>query len=204
MTVLRDLFWSFARIGPITFGGGYAMIPSIEREAVTKRGWIDEREMSDLLSVAGSVPGGVGVNVSAYIGYRLAGIPGAVASVIGITLPTFLIVLALSLLYHRFEGHPKLEAAMLGIHGAILGLICVSAYRMAKNSMFDFSTWILGIGAFVFLLVSGASPLYLVLSSAAVGAAIVFVKPLLGLRVRTEKQPDRSTPLDRMVPEYYI
>src|SRR5690606_3195030 len=111
LRMLLPLFWTFFRIGPATFGGGYAMISLIEHETVTKRNWIDEQEFSNLISIAGSAPGGVGVNAAAFIGYRLAGIGGAVVSIIGITLPTFLIVLGLSFLYISMDGNPKVAAA---------------------------------------------------------------------------------------------
>jgi len=204
MPMLLDLFWAFSRIGPATFGGGYAMIPLIERETVEKRRWLDEQEMSDMLSVAGSAPGGVGVNASAFIGYRLAGLPGAVAAILGITLPTFLIVLGLGLAYQLLDGQPKVEAAMQGIRGAILALILVSAYKMAKSSIFDKTTAAILVGTLALLTTTALNPLLIIASGLLGGMAFVAIKQLIGLRVLTEKERPAHAPGDPFQLEYYI
>lgn len=198
-----DLFWVFFKIGPATFGGGYAMIPMIEREVVERRGWIEQDEMNDLLSVAGSAPGGVGVNASAFVGYRMAGVTGAIAATLGITLPTFLIVFVLSLFYSLFHDQPKVQAAFQGIKGAVIGLIAVAAYRMGKSSLFDRTTMIVAAVALMILLLTGLNPIFLILSGLVIGLLIIRVKKALGLRIRTEKEcgsgKDNTTYI-----EYYI
>ncbi|MFC5649960.1 chromate transporter [Paenibacillus solisilvae] len=203
-TRLLHLFWAFFRIGPSTFGGGYAMIPMIEREAVEKRRWLDEQEMSDLLSIAGSAPGGVGVNASAFIGYRLAGLPGAVTAILGITMPTFLIVLALGLVYLQIDEHPKAVAAMQGIHGAILALILVSAYKMAKSSLFDKSTVAIFICTLALLTMTSFNPVIAIAGGIVCGIACVALKSVLGMKVRTEKERSTSSQNDPLYLEYYI
>ncbi len=198
-----DLFWVFFKIGPATFGGGYAMIPMIEREVVQRRGWIEQDEMNDLLSVAGSAPGGVGVNASAFVGYRMGGVAGAIAATLGITLPTFLIVFALSLFYSLFHDQPKVQSAFQGIKGAVIGLIAVAAYRMGKSSLFDRTTILVAAAALTILLLTGLNPIFLILSGLVIGLVIVRVKKALGLRIRTEKERgsgNNSTPYI----EYYI
>ncbi|GGD78610.1 chromate transporter [Paenibacillus nasutitermitis] len=204
ISMLLQLFWTFSRVGPSTFGGGYAMIPIIERETVEKRKWLDEQEMSDMLSVAGSAPGGVGVNASAFIGYRLAGLPGAVAAILGITLPTFLIVLGLALVYRHIDGNPKVEAAMQGIRGAILALILVSAYKMAKTSLFDKTTAVILIAALALLTTTALNPFMIILGGIAGGIACAAAKQLLGLRMRTEKERPAHDAGDPFQLEYYI
>src|SRR5262249_55661867 len=153
--LLPQLFWAFFRIGPSTFGGGYAMVPAIQREIVEKRQWIDVGELANMVSLSGSAPGGVGVNSAAYIGYRKAGLAGAVAAVVGMVMPTFLIVLGLSLFYLFFQDNPKVEAALKGIRGAVVALILLAAYRMTKASIFDASTASVAIGALLLLLLTG-------------------------------------------------
>ncbi|UVI31390.1 chromate transporter [Paenibacillus spongiae] len=204
LQILLQLFWTFFRIGPATFGGGYAMIPLIERETVTKRKWIDKQEMSDLISIAGSAPGGVGVNASAFIGHRLGGIAGAVAAIIGITLPTFLIVFLLSYLYVQFGDHPKLEAALKGIHGAIIALILIAAYKMAKSSVFDKTTVAIALSALAVLLLTEINPVIAIVSGLFIGIILVRIKMLLGIKVYTEKQPPHLKEEEPMYPEYYI
>ncbi|WP_063860401.1 MULTISPECIES: chromate transporter [unclassified Paenibacillus] len=185
--VIWDIFCTFLKIGPATFGGGYAMISVIEREVVIKRAWIPEKDISNLISIAGSAPGGIGVNASAFIGYRLAGIPGAVAAVIGITLPTFLIALLLSLVFTYIQGNPKVEAALVGIHAAIIGLIALAAYNMGKSAIFDKTTLVTAIITLIILLSLPVHPLYVILIGLFIGIVLVKVKEAIGFDVRLEK-----------------
>lgn len=199
---LAQLFWVFVRIGPSTFGGGYAMMSVIEREVVNKRNWIAEKELADVVSLAGSAPGGVGVNAAAFIGYRKAGIPGAAIAVIGVTLPTFIIIIALSLFYLKFQDNPKIVAALKGIHGAVVALIAMSAYRMAKAAIFDKTTLVMLVLALLILLVLPLTPLYIVAAGVLVGIGMVRVKEKTGKQANTEKPSSSSQEL--MYPEYYI
>lgn len=187
LKVILDIFWTFLKIGPATFGGGYAMLPIIEREVTVKRAWIPEKDIANLISIAGSAPGGIGVNASAFIGYRLAGIPGAVAAVIGITLPTFLIALLLSLAFTYMQGNSKVEAALAGIHAAIIGLIALAAYNMGKSAIFDKTTLITSLSTLIILLSFPIHPMYVILVGLFIGIIFVKVKEALGLQVRLEK-----------------
>lgn len=203
LILLWHLFWVFFKIGPSTFGGGYAMMAIIEREVVEKRHWMDEHEVSDLLSISGSAPGGVGVNASAFIGYRLGKIPGAVIAVLGITLPTFLLIFGLSLAYTHLQNEPKIQAALKGIHGAVIGLIAVAAYKMGKNALFDRSTVALAVGSLAVLLLTGWNPIFMILIGLVLGLAIIRVKKWAGLKVTTEKkQPEDNSGTG--IIEYYI
>ncbi|WP_435169004.1 chromate transporter [Paenibacillus glycanilyticus] len=199
---LAQLFWVFVRIGPSTFGGGYAMLPVIEREVVNKRNWIAEKELADVVSLAGSAPGGVGVNAAAFIGYRKAGIPGAAMAVIGVTLPTFIIIITLSLFYLKFQDNPKVVAALKGIHGAVVALIAMSAYRMAKAAIFDKTTLVMLVLALLILLALPLTPLFIVAAGVLVGIGMVRVKEKTGKQANTENPSSSSQEL--MYPEYYI
>jgi len=99
MKELWELFSSFARIGGFTFGGGYAMLPMLQKEVVEKRQWATEDEMLDLIAIAQSAPGAIAVNGAIVVGYKLAGISGALVAIIATILPPFLILTALSFLY---------------------------------------------------------------------------------------------------------
>ena len=180
------------------------MIPMVEREIVFKRKWLKEDEMNDLLSLASSAPGGVGVNASAFIGYRLWGVAGALAAVVGITLPTFILVCLLSAVYAELAGQPKAEAAMKGIHGAVIALILMAAYRMAKSSIFDKTTAATTVIVLVVLLSTGINPIYMIVIGLFVGILVVQVKQRLGLKVRTEKESEVYSGLESVYPEYYI
>ncbi|MNY26394.1 putative chromate transport protein [compost metagenome] len=163
------------------------MIPVIEREVVNKRAWIAEEEVSDIIAIAGSAPGGIGVNASAFIGYRLAGIPGAAAAVIGIALPTFLIAIALSICLMFMQSEPKVVAAFKGIHGAIIGLIVLAAYNMARSAIFDKTTLITAVGTVAILLLLPINPIFMILIGLFIGFVFVKVKETFGIGVTLEK-----------------
>lgn len=199
---LAALFWSFFRISPVTFGGGYAMIPLIEREVVERRKWMTEDEICDVLSVAGTAPGGIGVNAAAFIGYRLAGVAGATAAVTGIGLPTFIIVFALSLLFGFFSHLPMVEAAFKGIHAAVIGLIIVAAYRMAKTAIMDKTTLILTLLSTLFLLDFHIHPILLILFGLVAGIVLAKFKEKIGLNGTEETDSPPQTKYSYA--DYYI
>ncbi|WP_409345223.1 chromate transporter [Paenibacillus sp. MBLB4367] len=190
--LLADIFWSFFKIAPVTFGGGYAMIPVIEREVVEKRRWISEEEMVDALSIAGSAPGGVGVNAATFIGFRTAGVKGAIAAVIGITLPTFLIVLGLSLVFIWLEGNEKMTAAFEGIKSAVVAMIVYAAYRIGRSAVFDKATLATVIGAVVILLFAKLNPVIVMALGALLGIGLIKLKEKLGMAVRLEKHEKQA------------
>lgn len=200
-----SIFWTFFKIGPVTFGGGYAMIPVIEREVVDKRQWITPAEMSGVLSVAGAAPGGIGVNAASFIGYRLAGIPGAAAAVAGITLPTFIIIFLLSIGFTQVYDYPKVTAALQGIQAAIAALIILSAYNMGKSSVVDRTTMATAAGTVVLLLVFQMSPIALIAAGLVIGHVIVLIKSKLGVVVRYPKEVSTTTPsTGYKYADYYI
>lgn len=203
MQSLAQLFAVFFKLGPSTFGGGYTMLTAIEREVVENRKWMDASEMADMISVAGSAPGGVAVNAATFVGYRLKGIPGAIAAVLGITFPTFVIVCCLSILGMMFRDIPKVEAAFKGIHAAIIALILVAAYRMAKASILDIATLTIAGISVVLLLFTSIHSLVLIIGGMAAGMTIISVKRILGWSIRTEKSP-RLNGQEAHDPEYYI
>ena len=94
------------KMGPVSFGGGYALIPVIEREVVEKRKWLQAEEVTDIVAVSGSVPGAIAINSATFIGYRIAGVMGAIAAMLGILLPTLCIVAGLSICYLQLKDNP--------------------------------------------------------------------------------------------------
>ncbi len=179
------------------------MIATIEEEIVHRKGWMKQDEMGDMVSISGSAPGGVAVNSAAFIGFRLGGIPGAVTAVTAITLPTFIIVFLLSLLSMVFKDNVKVEAALKGIHAAVVALIIVAAFKMWKSSVLDGATLAITAVAVVLLLFTGIHSFYLILGGPLVGIAVVLTKRKLGLTVRTEKERTKDKQ-ELHFPEYYI
>lgn len=201
---LGQLFWSFLKVGPSSFGGGYAMMPAIEREVVEKRKWMKEEEMAEILSLASTAPGGVGVNAAAFVGYQKAGFLGAVAAVAGITLPTFLIVIILSLAFLFWKDEPKVKAALQGIHSAVIALILMAAHRMAKVAVFDVATSCVTAGALLILLFTDINPFYVILLGLIIGVIVVKGKEWIGLEARTERKGAAARPIHKLEPEYFI
>ncbi|MCQ4086204.1 chromate transporter [Saccharibacillus sp. JS10] len=202
LRMLLAIFMTFLKIGPSTFGGGYAMIATIEKEVVERKKWMNADEMSDMVSVAGSAPGGVAVNSAAFVGYRMGGVLGAIAAVLGITLPTLAIVLLLSLTYSLFKDYAKVQAALKGIHAAVIALILVAAWKMAKASLFDALT--IGIAAIALgiLLFTNWSSIWLIIGAPIIGITVILIRHVNQLEVRTEPKSEVSQ--EAMLPEYYI
>lgn len=176
--LLSTIFVAFLKMSPVTFGGGYAMIPVIEREVVDKRNWLKPEEVADVFAVAGSVPGAVAVNSAIFIGYRVAGVMGAIAALLGICLPTFCIVIGLTAFYTVTKDNPKVEAAFTAIRATVVALIVYAAIKIGKTAIVDFATGALAAGS-VALLFFGSGhihPAWLIVIGGAAGIVIVKVK----------------------------
>lgn len=127
---LWELFHVFFRVGMFTFGGGYAMISVIEDACVERRNWITQAEMDDLVVVAESTPGPVAINCATFVGSRQAGLAGAIAATVGMVLPSFLVIFALSRFLDRFLEIPLAANAFRGIRVAVGILILDAARRL--------------------------------------------------------------------------
>ena len=112
MNIYLESFGIFFKIGAFTIGGGYAMVPLIENEIVTKRKWIAQEDFIDLLAISQSAPGILAVNISIFIGYKLRGIRGSIVTALGTILPSFIIILAIALFFHSFKDSPRRNGGM--------------------------------------------------------------------------------------------
>lgn len=126
MSVLLELFLTFAKIGLFTFGGGYAMIPVIEHDCVERKHWITHEEMMDMTVIAESTPGPIAINAATFVGYRQGGIWGAAAATLGVVLPSFAIIYAISMFLEGFLAYPPVANAFRGIKLGV-GLLILSA-----------------------------------------------------------------------------
>ncbi|MBQ0034804.1 MAG: chromate transporter [Bacteroidales bacterium] len=126
-----SLFSTFFRIGAFTIGGGYAMIPLIQREIVDNKQWIDEDEFLNMIALAQAAPGVIAVNSAIFIGYRIAGWRGLVASVLGAVLPSFVIILLIAMVFRDICHYPAVEAVMKGMRPAVVGLLAAAVIRLS-------------------------------------------------------------------------
>ena len=117
MNIYLESFGIFFKIGAFTIGGGYAMVPLIENEIVTKRKWIAQDDFIDLLAISQSAPGILAVNISIFIGYKLRGIRGSIVTALGTILPSFIIILTIALFFHNFKDNPIVSALLIWLLG---------------------------------------------------------------------------------------
>ena len=127
MKQLWEIFWSFFKIGLFTFGGGYAMIPLIQREVIDHRKWIPASEFLDLLTLAQSVPGPIAINTAVFVGYKRSGLRGACASLLGAVLPSFLIILAIALFFAGIRQNPVIAPLVTLTRGMHWSMIVLAA-----------------------------------------------------------------------------
>jgi chromate transporter len=161
--MILQLFTIFFKIGAFTVGGGYAMIPLIEAEIVTKKGWVTKEDFLDLLAIAQSAPGVFAVNIAIFIGYRLRGVRGCLITALGAILPSFLIILCIALFFLRFKENPTVEAIFKGIRPAVVALIAAPTFNLAKAAKINrYTIWIPIISALLIWLL-GFSPIWIIL-----------------------------------------
>ncbi len=131
--IILSLFLTFLKIGAFTFGGGYAMIALLENELVAKKGWIDREEFLNVAAIAESTPGPMAINSATYVGYRLGGFFGALASTLAVSLPSFVIIYLISLFFDRFLSLTYVGYAFRGIQAGVIYLIFSAAVKMLKT-----------------------------------------------------------------------
>lgn len=173
---LETLFFTFFKIGLFTFGGGYAMIALLEEEFIQRRKWLDKDEFLDMTAIAESTPGPVAINSATYLGYKLAGVPGAATATVAVCLPSFLIIYAISLFFEQFTQLTVIANAFKGIQVCVIYLIFSAGVRMLKA--LDKSSFATGVLAAVMLVMVGlslagvsVSSILLILLSGAAGVA---------------------------------
>ena len=173
---LGTLFFTFFKIGLFTFGGGYAMIALLEEEFIQRRKWLDKDEFLDMAAIAESTPGPVAINSATYLGYKLAGVPGAATATVAVCLPSFLIIYAISLFFEQFTHLTVIANAFKGIQVCVIYLIFSAGVRMLKA--LDKSPFATGVLAAVMLVMVGlslagvsVSSILLILLSGAAGVA---------------------------------
>jgi len=147
--LLWDLFATFFKIGAFTIGGGLAMLPIIEREIVDKKQYIPKEEIVDALAISQSLPGVIAINSAFYIGYRIAGVAGALVTAIGVILPSFITILAIAILFDTVSGNVYVSKALTGVKAGVAGVIAVTVVRLGKSVIKDWFALILVVLAFV-------------------------------------------------------
>lgn len=165
---LTQLFITFFKIGLFTFGGGYAMIPIIQKELVKKE-WISEERFYDILGVTQSAPGAMAINIAVFIGHQILGFRGALMATLGAVLPSFMIILSIAIFFANFSGNSLVERFFNGIKPAVVALVAYAGIRLGQKTLTRRSSYFLVAGVVALNLLLGVSPVILILISAAVG-----------------------------------
>ena len=164
-SIYLQSFLTFFRIGAFTIGGGYAMVPLIEREVVDRKKWVAKEEFIDLMAISQSAPGIFAVNMSIFIGYRLRGVRGSIVTALGTILPSFLIILALALFFENFKDNVWVERIFRGIRPAVVALIAAPAFSMAKSAKVTRRTIWIPLVATLLIWLLGVSPIWVIIAA---------------------------------------
>lgn len=170
MNRLLKMFLSFFRIGAFTFGGGYAMIPLIEEEVVNKNNWLNKDEFMDILVVSQSLPGALAVNCSTFIGYKLGGVLGGIIALLGVVLPSFLIILLIATFFMDFRNNYYVDKMFSGINAAVPILVLAGVLSIAKGIKKSTQNIIIFLLALLALTFFEINPIIVILAAAAYGA----------------------------------
>ena len=161
-----DIFWSFFRVGTFTIGGGYAMIPLMQREMVDKHHWMSEEEFLDQMALSQSMPGVFAVNMAAMTGYRLRKEWGSVVAIAGNILMPIVFILLLALFFRSFRDNVVVDHIFMGLRPAVVALIAAPVFTLAKNARVTWSNvWIPIVSALLIWLL-GVNPVWVVLAAA--------------------------------------
>ena len=164
-----SLLLTFMKIGLFTFGGGYAMIPLIQRETVENKKWISDEDILEIVAIAESTPGPIAINAATFIGWRVAGFGGALAATVGVVLPSFAIITAISFVLAAFQDILWIRYAFNGIRAGVLALIVKALWSMYKQSPKGIFAYLIMFGAFAVTAFLPVNVVFVILFRAAAG-----------------------------------
>lgn len=178
--MLLQLFTAFFKIGIFTFGGGYAMIPLIEREVIENRKWIDRKDFLDMLVLAQSTPGPIAVNTAVFVGYKTRGVVGAIATTLGTVLPSFIVILLLAMFFAEVRDNRYVDAAFRAMRPAVVALIVAPLMGLVKGMKWYLAALSAAVAMVVWYL--GVSPIYLIGAGVIVGVVLAIVNGRKGTK----------------------
>ena len=175
MKTCLDLFLTFAKIGFFTFGGGYAMIPLIQKEAAERRQWITEEDLLEIVAIAESTPGPIAINAATFVGYRRAGFWGSLFATLGMVLPSFAVILLLSFLLEAFQAFRPVAYAFRGVRAGVLALILKALWSMWKKAPKKLFSYFVMAAAFVCVALLRVPVALVILGCALAGLAFLLL-----------------------------
>lgn len=170
MRAYWELAWTFARIGSLMFGGGYVMLPLLQREVVEKKGWVSQEELLDCFAISQCTPGVIAVNAATYVGYRQKGIVGSVIATVGVIVPSLIMICILAGVLQQLAHYPAVVSAFAGIRVAVAALVTATLWRLYRKGVKGAFANGLFAAALVLSLL-GVNPVWIVVGAAALGVA---------------------------------
>ena len=164
-----QVFTTFFKIGAFTFGGGYAMIPLIQRETVDNHKWVTEDDILEIIAIAESTPGPIAINSATFVGYRTCGVLGSVAATLGVVLPSFVVILLLSFVLRQFQELQAVKYAFTGIRAGVLALLIKSLYTMYKKSPKGWAAYVVMGGSFLLTAIFDINVIFVIIGCAVFG-----------------------------------
>ena len=164
-----DIFWSFFKVGTFTVGGGYAMIPLMQRELVERHQWITDEEFHDWVAVSQAMPGVFAVNMAASVGNRLRGLRGSVVAIVGNIMMPILFILLIALFFQSMRSNIVVERIFLGLRPAVVALVAAPVFNMAKSAHITWSNCWIPVVCALLIFFLGGSPVLVILLAALLG-----------------------------------
>ncbi|MBR0544733.1 MAG: chromate transporter [Treponema sp.] len=191
MNIFLELLISFIKIGFLTIGGGYVMLPMMQSELIEKKHWITEEELLDYYAVGQSTPGIIAVNVATFVGYKKAGITGGIVATLGIISPSLIIITALAGVIQSIDQYPNVQKAMSGINVAVCALITDATLNFIKKGVKNFVTLLVLLASFLLIYYVKVPSYLIVLGAAFLGTITYFVKNKMKKNVGAEAEDDK-------------
>ena len=168
---MNNYFWTFCKIGAFTLGGGYAMVPLLEREVVDKNQWLSKEDFIDIMAVSQATPGLFAINMASHIGNKIGGWKKGLVCSIGVALPSIVSILLIAMFFNAFKGNIYIEKIFRGIRPAVVALIIAPCFSMAKTAKLNKSTLWIPVVACILIAAFGISPIWIILAAVLLGFA---------------------------------
>jgi len=169
---LLEIFLLFFKMGAVTFGGGYSMLPILRREIVARRAWLTEEQVIDFFAVGQTLPGIIASNVSVFIGYQRRKTPGAIAAALGVVTPSIIIITLIAALMQDFQNNPLVRHAFKAISICVCALILDAVISMWKRGVKDWVGVVICVAVFALAVFTQLSPVWLVIAAALAGISV--------------------------------
>lgn len=166
---LWPLFATFFRIGAFTFGGGYAMIPLIQKEMVENKKWISDEDILEIVAIAESTPGPIAINTATFVGYRVGGFWGALCATMGVVIPSFLVISVIAFFLRQFQDYKGVQYAFWGIRAGVLALILKALWSMYKSAPKGWVSYVIMAAAFILVAIFDVNILFVIIGCALFG-----------------------------------